>query len=387
MVIYKNEQQYQLVFNITPFYPEGGGQLGDIGTLEDSLESIAVVDTKKENKLIVHVVKQLPTNLKAEFVAKVDEENRKACERNHTATHLLHESLQNILGSHVTQKGSLVCADYLRFDFAHFSKVDINDLQKIESEVNEKILANISLQEHTNIPLNQAKSYGAMMLFGEKYEDTVRMIQFDSSRELCGGTHVNATGSIGLFKILSEGSVSAGIRRIEAITGKAAFRYLNEKDKQFSEISDILKSKEVKKQVQQLIAANKQLEKQIREIKQTNIADVQKDLLQSVVVFNGIRVIAQIVEMKADEMKNIAFALRKEENLAMVLASHAEEKALLTVMLTDDLVAKGMHAVTIIRAIATEIQGGGGGQAFFATAGGTDVSGINNALKKFTQLI
>ncbi len=379
--------QYQLVFNITPFYPEGGGQVGDTGIIENSNESIAIVDVKKENKLIVHFTDALPNDVSANFAAKVNAADRKASARNHTATHLLHESLRTILGEHVAQKGSLVNPSYLRFDFTHFSKIEKSDLQKIEASVNAKILANILLNEHNNLSLSKAQELGAIMLFGEKYEDLVRMIQFDTSKELCGGTHVKATGEIGLFKILSEGSTSSGIRRIEATTAENALNYLNEKEILLNELGGIIKNKDLKAGAQQLVASNKQLEKQLVDLKKASAGNVKEELLKSAVELNGIKLIAKEVAMEAEEMKNVSFQLRKEKNLAMVLASKIGEKALLSVMLTDDLLAKGMDAVAIIRQIAKEINGGGGGQPFFATAGGTNASGINNALNKAKEII
>ena len=383
----KDGEQFQVVFNLIPFYPEGGGQVGDTGVIENQNESIAIVDTKKENKLIVHFTNELPKDVNASFTAKVNANDRKASARNHTATHLLHESLRTILGDHVAQKGSLVNPNYLRFDFTHFSKIEKADLQKIEADVNAKILANIILDEHNNLPLTKAEDLGAIMLFGEKYEDVVRMIQFDSSKELCGGTHVNATGEIGLFKILSEGSTSSGIRRIEATTGMNAMAYLNDKEALLNEIAGIVKNKDLKKGVEQLISTNKTLEKQITTLKKANAGNIKEDLLKSAILVNGIRFVAQEVEMEAEDMKNVSFALRKEENLAMVLAAKVGEKALLTVMLTDDVVVKGYNAGAMIRDIAKEIQGGGGGQPFFATAGGVKPGGIVAALEKAKEII
>jgi alanyl-tRNA synthetase len=383
----KDGEQYQLVFNLTPFYPEGGGQVGDTGVIESQTETIAIVDTKKENKLIVHFTDELPKNVNASFVAKVNASDRKASERNHTATHLLQESLRTVLGEHVVQKGSLVNSNYLRFDFTHFSKIEKADLQKIEADVNTKILANINLNEYVDLPLDKAEDMGAIMLFGEKYDDVVRMIQFDSSKELCGGTHVNATGEIGLFKILSEGSTSSGIRRIEATTGICALTHLNKKEELLNEIAGVVKNKDLKKGVEQLITTNKILENQISTYKKSNAGNVKEDLLKTIVEVNEIRVIAQEVEMEAEDMKNVSFALRKENNLIMVLAAKVGEKALLTVMLTDDVVAKGYNAGTMIRDIAKEIQGGGGGQPFFATAGGANSDGIKKALEKAIELV
>ena len=383
----KDGQQYQLVFNLTPFYPEGGGQVGDTGVIEFQAETIAIVDTKKENKLIVHFTDELPKNVNASFLAKVNAVDRKASSRNHTATHLLQESLRTVLGEHVLQKGSLVNPNYLRFDFTHFSKIEKVDLQKIEADVNTKILENINLNEHIDLPLAKAEGMGAIMLFGEKYDDVVRMIQFNSSKELCAGTHVNATGEIGLFKILSEGSTSSGIRRIEATTGICAFSHLNNKEELLNEIAGIVKNKDLKMGVEQLITTNKFLEKQISALKKSNAGNVQEDLLKNAIEVNGVRFIAKEVLMVAEDMKNVSFALRKEKNLVMVLAAEVDKKAFLTIMLTDDIVAKGYNAGAMIRVIAKEIEGGGGGQAFFATAGGVKPSGIVAALEKAKEII
>ena len=383
----KDGQQYQLVFNLTPFYPEGGGQVGDTGVIEFQAETIAIVDTKKENKLIVHFTDELPKNVNASFVAKVNAVDRKASSRNHTATHLLQESLRTVLGEHVLQKGSLVNPNYLRFDFTHFSKIEKVDLQKIEADVNTKILENINLNEHIDLSLAKAEGMGAIMLFGEKYDDVVRMIQFNSSKELCAGTHVNATGEIGLFKILSEGSTSSGIRRIEATTGICAFSHLNNKEELLNEIAGIVKNKDLKMGVEQLITTNKILEKQLSALKKSNAGNVQEDLLKNAIEVNGVRFIAKEVLMVAEDMKNVSFALRKEKNLVMVLAAKVDKKALLTVMITDDIVARGYNAGAMIRVIAKEIEGGGGGQAFFATAGGVKPSGIVAALEKAKEII
>ncbi len=386
-IISNDVARYQLIFNITPFYPEGGGQVGDTGLIKNDRDIVSVLDTKKENKLIVHFTDQLPNDVAANFIAQVDTDRRISSSRNHTATHLLHESLRSILGEHVTQKGSLVNPNYLRFDFSHFSKIERNEIEKIEEDVNTKILANITLNEHVNLPLSKAEALGAIMLFGEKYEDVVRMIQFDKSKELCGGTHVDATGEIGLFKILSEGSTSSGIRRIEAITGKNALNYLNEKEDLLNEIAGLVKNSDLKVGIEQLVSSNKQLEKKLLALKKSNAGDVTEKLLKSLVEVNSIRFIAKEVEMDAEDMKNVSFQLRKEANLAMVLAAKVGGKVLLSVMLTDDLVAKGLNANVIIREISKEINGGGGGQAFFATAGGSNIDGLENALKKAKQIM
>ena len=380
-------KKYQLVFDLTPFYAEGGGQVGDTGTITNLNETIAIVDTKKENKLIIHYVEKLPKDLLANFNAKVNLEKRKAIERNHSATHLLHETLISILGDHVVQKGSLVNSTYLRFDFSHFTKITKSDLEKIEKDVNSKIIANIPVNEHVSLSLDKAKKLGAIMLFGEKYEDVVRMIQFDKSKELCGGTHVNSTGEIGLFKILSEGSISSGIRRIEGKTGDRALDYLNQKESLLKEIEILVKNKDLKTGVKKIIDTNKKLEKQLLDFKNLNLGKIKNQLLESAVEIKGIRFIAKELEMEADDIKNISFQLRKEKNLAMVIAAKSKEKALLSVFLTDDLVSSGMSAVVMIKELAKEINGDGGGQAFFATAGGENLSGINNALEKAKKLL
>lgn len=384
---FQDQKQYQLVFNVTPFYPEGGGQVGDTGVIQNSNETISIVDTKKENKLIVHYVDVLPSDIMSKFTAKVNISDRNATSRNHTATHLLHEALKFVLGKHVVQKGSLVNSSYLRFDFTHFSKIEKAELQKIEVEVNAKILQNIVLNEHVNLPLNAAKELGAIMLFGEKYGDVVRMIEFASSKELCGGTHVNATGQIGLFKILSEGSISSGIRRIEAVTGEGALNYLNEQVFLLDKVRNLVKNHDLMAGVEQLVFSNKQLEKKLVDLKKEKARNIKEELLKSIEEVNDIKFIAKVVEMEAEDMKNISFELRKENNLAMVLAAKSAGKAFLSVMLTDDLVAKGLNANIIIRQIAQEINGGGGGQAFFATAGGSSPDRLKIALNKAQEII
>ena len=386
-VVSKEKVQYQLVFNVTPFYAEGGGQLGDSGIIQNKNETISILDTKKENNLIVHFTNELPNDLTEKFTAKVNIIDRKASERNHTATHLLQESLRSILGNHVVQKGSLVTPSYLRFDFTNFSKVQKSDLKKIEQDVNIKILENIVLNEHINLSLDAAKELGALMLFGEKYEDVVRMIEFGKSKELCGGTHVASTGEIGVFKILSETSISSGIRRIEALTGDYALHYLNEQESQLNDVRSLVKNRDLKSAVQQLLDENKNLEKKIAGLQQQNIANLKEEILASEVKIEGVRFIATEVNMLAEEMKNVSFSLRKEKNLAMVLGSDIDGKALLSIMLTDDLVAEGMNAASIIKEAAKEIKGGGGGQAFFATAGGLYPNGIIKALDRIKEII
>ena len=379
---------YQLVFNLTPFYAEGGGQVGDTGIIQNEEESIEISDTKKENNVTVHFTDKLPSNLKAVFRAQVNAEERISTARNHTATHLLHESLQQLLGEHVQQKGSLVCADYLRLDFSHFAKLSKQEICQIETTVNAKILQNISLTEHNNMPLSEAKKEGAMMLFGEKYADVVRVIQFDSSKELCGGTHVNATGEIGLFKITSESSIASGIRRIEAITGAKALAHLNNQDDLVEQISSLLKTKDVVQSVSDLLSANKKQEKELQKLKLTQLDGFAEELFAKSEEINQINLIAEKVDIDAAAMKDIAFKLKQKENLLLVLAAELQGKAIITIMVSDDLVQSNkLSAKALINEISPLIQGGGGGQVHFATAGGSNLKGIQEALEKIKQLI
>ena len=377
-----------MVFNLTPFYAEGGGQVGDKGIIQNEEESIEISETKKENNVTIHLTDKLPSNLKAVFRAQVNTEERMAIARNHTATHLLHESLQQLLGEHVQQKGSLVCAEYLRFDFSHFAKLSKYEINQIEAEVNAKVLQNITLTEHNNKPLSEAKKEGAMMLFGEKYADLVRMIQFGSSKELCGGTHVNATGEIGLFKITSESSIASGIRRIEAITGTKALTHFNKQDDLVEEISSLLKTKDVVQSVIDLLSAIKKQEKELQKLKLTQLDAFSEELFAKSEEINKINVIAEKVDMDAAAMKNIAFKLKQKENLLLVLAAETQGKAIISIMISDDLVQRNkLSAKILITEISPLIQGGGGGQTHFATAGGSNPKGIQEALEKIKQLI
>ena len=387
-VKYVDETAFHLVFNITPFYAEGGGQVGDKGCIKNEEETIEILDTKKENNVTLHVTNTLPKNAKADFRAYVNSDDRIAIARNHTATHLLHECLQEVLGKHVKQKGSLVCADYLRFDFSHFSKLSKEEVSQIEESVNKKILRNIPLKEHINIPLSEAKTEGAMMLFGEKYGDVVRMIQFDTSKELCGGTHVKASGELGFLKIISESSIAAGIRRIEAISGTRALDLVNLQEEVLQDLSHLLKTKDIVKSVRDLLLINKNKEKELEKLKLLQIDDLIKELLDKSSEVKGINVISEKVDLDVGAMKNIAFKLKKQENLLVLLASDNNGKAHLMLMITDDLVEhKKLNAADLINEISLEINGGGGGEANFATAGGTNLEGIDNALKKVIFLL
>ena len=388
-VVFKGDTFYQLVFNLTPFYPEGGGQVGDKGFIEFEGLKTEIVDTKKENNLIIHFTQTLPQNIEATFVAQVNKGLRIESANNHSATHLLHHCLREVLGDHVEQKGSLVNSDYLRFDFSHFSKLSDSEIQTIEKKVNDNIRANIALDEHRNLPLSKAKEMGAMALFGEKYGDTVRVIRFGDSIELCGGTHVGHTGEIGLFKLTSEGAVASGIRRVEAITSSKALQFYEDQFQENKELKLLIKNNDLIKSVSQLLDENQKLKKQIEKLSSQKAGDLKLDLLEKAVDINGVNFIGSEIELDNKSIKNLAFELtKKDENLVLVLATKESEKVTLTVAISKGLVEqKGLHAGNIIREISKEINGGGGGQAFFATAGGKNPSGIESALKKASEFL
>ena len=388
-VVFKGDTFYQLVFNLTPFYPEGGGQVGDKGFIEFDGVRTEIVDTKKENNLIIHFTETLPEKLDVTFVAEVNKDLRTDSANNHSATHLLHHCLREVLGDHVEQKGSLVNSDYLRFDFSHFSKLSDYEVQTIEQKVNNKIRANIALDEHRNLALAKAKQMGAMALFGEKYGDTVRVIKFGDSIELCAGTHVNHTGEIGLFKLTSEGTVASGIRRIEAITSSKALQFYEDQFQENKEVKLLIKNNNLLKGVHQLLDENQKLKKQIEKLSSQKVGDLKLDLLQKVVDINGVNFIGSEIELDNKSIKNLAFELtKKDEKLVLVLATKESEKVTLTVAISKGLIEqKGLHAGNIIREISKEINGGGGGQAFFATAGGKNPSGIESALKKAADFL
>ncbi len=380
----KGKEFFQLVFNLTPFYAEGGGQVGDTGFIESNGQKTAIIDTKKENNLIIHFSDELPADPKATFQAVVNANKRLLTANNHSATHLLHETLREVLGEHVEQKGSLVNDEYLRFDFSHFSKVTNEELEEIEQKVNTKIRANYALNENRNIPLVQAQDMGAMALFGEKYGDTVRAIQFGSSIELCGGIHVGATGQIGLFKITSESAIAAGIRRVEAITAEKAMNFYNQQLETIQSLRELIKNQDVLKGVQNLLSENQTLSKQVAKMTQAQAGNIKGDLLKAMETINGVNFIAAQVDLDAKAIKNLAFELKKEQdNLLLVLGAANGDKVTITVVVSESLVeSKDLHAGNMVRELAQEIKGGGGGQAFFATAGGKDASGIPNALEK-----
>jgi len=387
----KEKDFYQLVFNITPFYGEGGGQVGDKGYIEADGKKVTIVDVKREHNQIVHIVKELPSRVEANFKAVVSNDKRKATQCNHSATHLLHYALRQVLGKHVEQKGSLVSEESLRFDFSHFQKMTEDEINQVEAIVNQKIRENIPLQEHRETPIKKAQQMGAMALFGEKYGDLVRVIQFGESVELCGGTHVKATGEIGFFKIKTESSIAAGIRRIEAITAFEAEKFINKQLYTLNAIAELVKSnKDLIEDIKKLIDEKQDLSKQVEKFAKDALVIVKASLKQSVVEINGVNVILQKVDVaNANDLKDLAFQLKGEiDNLFLVLGAEIEGKAAIAVMISDQLIKeKGLNAGNIIREIAKEVQGGGGGQSFFATAGGKNPAGIEAALTKAKNFI
>ncbi|TYQ00142.1 alanyl-tRNA synthetase [Tenacibaculum adriaticum] len=388
----KDGDQYQLVFNMTPFYPEGGGQVGDKGYLETSNgDVIHILDTKKENNVIIHFAKNLPKNLSETYKAVVNDEFRNLSASNHTATHLLHQALRTILGTHVEQKGSLVSPDYLRFDFSHFSKVEKEQLNEIEEFVNARIRENIPLTERRNIPMQQAIDEGAIALFGEKYGDSVRAIKFGQSMELCGGTHVQQTGDIWYFKIKSEGAVASGIRRIEAISNVAVGDYFETIEKDFSEVKQLLKNpKDVAKSVSSLQDENTSLKKQIEQLLKDKAKNLKGDLKSQLQEINGVNFLATKIDLDPNGIKNLMFELGGEvENLFLLFATApSKEKAMLTCYISKDLAnEKGYDAGKVVRELGKYIHGGGGGQNFFATAGGKNPGGIPKVLDKAKEYL
>ena len=385
----KNQTFYQIVLEKTPFYAESGGQVGDTGVLVSEFETIEIVDTKKENNLPIHIAKKLPEHLDAPMMACVDTDKRAACAANHSCTHLLDEALRQVLGTHVEQKGSLVTPDSLRFDFSHFQKVTPEQLREVERLVNAKIRENVPLTEYRNLPIEKARELGAIALFGEKYGDEVRVVQFGSSIEFCGGTHVSATGKIGMVKILSESSVAAGVRRIEAITGAKVEEAVYLLEDTLNELKHLFNNApDLKVAIRKYIEENAGLKKQMEEFMKEKQAQVKAKLVENIKEVNGVKVVKAILPLSADAVKNIAFQLKGEitSNLFVAIGSRENDKPMLTVMISDDLVASGMNAGKMVREAAKLIQGGGGGQAHFATAGGKNVDGLNAAVDKLVEL-
>ena len=389
----KKGTSYQIVLDQTPFYGESGGQVGDTGVLTNGSEKIKIVDTQKENDLLIHYVDRIPVDPNTTFRAIIDKERRELIKGNHSATHLLHAALREVLGDHVQQKGSLVSDQALRFDFSHFSKVNPEQLEAIERKVNEKIRQNITLDEKRHVPLEEARSLGAMALFGEKYGEFVRVITFDPhySVELCGGTHVNATGDIGLFKIMSESAVAAGVRRIEALTGAKAFDYVVEQDQLLREVKNLLKNpKDLAKAVHSLLEERQKLSKEIEALHLKQSKQVKQQLLSQVQDANGVKsIIAKVTVPHGDALKKVSFELKQEvDDLFAVLAADIGGKPQIAVVVADNLVTeKQLHAGNIVKELSREIKGGGGGQPFFATAGGKDINGLDRVVVKAEEIL
>ncbi|OYX81711.1 MAG: alanine--tRNA ligase [Flavobacteriales bacterium 32-34-25] len=381
---------YQIVLDATPFYPEGGGQVGDKGTLVSANETIEIIDTKKENNLILHFTKKLPENLSASFVAKVNTDLRAATSKNHSATHLMHQALRSILGTHVEQKGSLVNPKNLRFDFSHFSKVTDEELQQVEDFVNARIQEQLPLIERRSIPIQQALDEGAMALFGEKYGDNVRAIKFGDSIELCGGIHVNNSADIWSFKIVSEGAVAAGIRRVEAITGDGVRQFFASQEELLDEIKTALKNpQDTVKAVVSLQDENAKLKKQVEALLKEKAKNMKAELASELQEVNGVQFLAKQVDLNAEGAKDLAYELGNlGNNLFLVLATAEEGKPMLSCYISKGLVAeKNLNAGQVVRELGKFIQGGGGGQPFFATAGGKNVAGIAEALSKAIDFV
>lgn len=387
----KDKTFYHIVLDQTPFYAESGGQAGDKGILKIGNEEIPVFDTKKENDLIIHFVEKLPLEPNAAVTAIVNENRRRLANSNHSATHLMHHALRTILGDHVEQKGSFLNDEYLRFDFTHFAKVTEEELAEVESIVNKEIQAAIQLEDHRAMAIDDAKSMGAMALFGEKYGDLVRVVKFGNSVELCGGTHVANTSSIGLFKFTNETAVAAGVRRVEALTSAKALTFLNNKAEDLDTIKEKLKNpKNIVQGVDQLLEENNKLKKQLEAYAKQEGEALKEDLLKSVENINGTNFVAyKLNGVKADIVKDLAFQVKsKVDNLFLILGNEAEGKATITIAISDELAKeKSLHAGKLVRELAKEIKGGGGGQPFFATAGGKDPNGIENALEKAKAII
>lgn len=391
----KGKEQYQIVLQKTPFYGESGGQVGDTGRLEDHsrMFSVDITDTKKENGVIVHFTDTLPEDIDGQFWAVIDENKRAQTNNNHSATHLLHAALKSVLGDHVNQKGSLVNPDYLRFDFSHFAKITEDELARIEHIVNKKVRANIPLKEQRLVPYAEALSSGVTALFGEKYGEFVRIITFDDSysKELCGGTHVQATGQIGYFKIISESAVAAGVRRIEAITADRAEEFILEQNKEINQLKGLLKgNKDLTAAVTALLEENSKLKKDAEKAVLERSGNLKHEIVHHMKTINGINLIAVHVDLpNADAVKNLAFSVKDlVDNLFLVFTTLIDDKPGISVMVSENLVKeKGLNASSIVRELAKDIQGGGGGQPFYATAGGKNKDGLSKVLEKAVTLI
>ncbi|MDR3134386.1 MAG: alanine--tRNA ligase [Prevotellaceae bacterium] len=385
----KGKEQLQLVFDRTPFYGESGGQSGDAGTIDNGRECIKIIDTKKENQLIVHIAEKLPDDLPAAFTARVDEARRRAIACNHTATHLLHYALRKILGTHVEQKGSLVHPDYLRFDFSHFQKVTDEEIRKVEHLVNEQIRANILLEERRELPIEEARALGAMALFGEKYDAKVRVIRYGESIELCGGTHVHATGDIGFFRIINESAIAAGVRRIEAVSAAKAEELTDRLQDMIKNAGALFNNApNLVDAIRKTIADNAELAKQVQDFINERVAQLKAQLQQRLQTINGFNVAVLPVFVTPEILKNLAFQIRVlQPNLVFIGGAVQNDKPMLTISLSDDLVEKGLNASSLVKEAAKEMDGSGGGQKFLATAGGKKVEHLQAAIEKAVRLL
>ena len=385
----KNNVTYQLVFDHTPFYGNSGGQIGDIGYIESANEKIEVVATEKENGLIIHITKQLPENPAAEFRAVVDADARQKAANNHTATHLVDYALRTVLGTHVEQKGSMVSPTSLRFDFSHFQKVSADEIREVERLVNKLIRTNYPLVENREATMAEAEAAGAIMLFGEKYGDKVRIVNFGPSTELCGGTHTSATGTIGLFKIISESAISAGVRRIEAVTGEAAEAIVYSAQDTLSSLEQMVHNPKVVQAVEKMIETNDSLSREVADMRKEKVAQLANSLAENTPLHNGVKLISHTANHTSEVMKDLAFALRNRvgERLVMVVGNLFEGKPTLNIMLSDDMVAMGIDAGATVREAAKLMNGGGGGQKHYATAGGKNPDGLQAAVDKAVELI
>jgi alanyl-tRNA synthetase len=386
----KNREFFQIVLSRSPFYAEMGGQVGDTGWLiPEEGEKIDIFDTKRENNLAVHFTRKLPANIEGTFTARIDTEKRTATECNHTATHLMHEALREVLGMHVEQKGSYVSPELLRFDFSHFGKMTPEEIREVERRVTAKIRSNYPIEEHRHVPIEEAKAQGAMALFGEKYGDDVRTVRFGSSIELCGGTHISSTGRIGTFRIITESAISAGVRRIEAVTAKVCEDYLYAKEDALVEIKNLLHNvPDVMQGIRRLLADNEEMEKEIREYVKEKTEQLKQRIIDKKQDIQGITLFKLIMPIgSVDVVKDIAYQLKGQfpEKMMFVAGTSADGKPSLTVMLSDDLVAGGLHAGNMVREAAKYIQGGGGGQPHFATAGGKNADGLIAAVDSIVQ--
>lgn len=383
----KNKEYFQVVLSDTPFYAEMGGQVGDSGQLiDESGVAYDVFDTKRENNLSVHLMKKLPESTTDTFVARINQDKRRQAEANHTATHLLHEALREVLGTHVEQKGSFVSPEVLRFDFSHFGKMSPEEIRKVEELVSERIRADFQREEFRDVPIAEAQAMGAMALFGEKYGEEVRVLKYGSSVELCGGTHIPSTGMIGTFRIVTESSIASGVRRIEAVTGIGAERFIYEKEDILLAVKELFNNNpNLIKSIKKMLEEDASLKKQIADMKHERMLKFKKSLLEQDVRRRGIRLFLFQEIMEAETAKDIAFQIAGELQESFVLiagTTEGGEKCALTVMLSKDLTEGGMDAAKLVRSAAKHIQGGGGGQPHFATAGGKNPKGLPAAIQQ-----